>query len=85
MTSEALVMAIVECLRFYSEGLNEEVKKHKRITLFPQNLGPEKWSPNHGSTRPFKEPGKLRLEGAESALKVMADHIQECFEKGVLQ
>ena len=79
MTSEDIISEIVECLRYYSKGLNHEILEHKRITLFPQNLATE------GRTRSFKEPGKLRLEGAESALKAMADHIEECFQKGVLK
>ena len=59
----------------YIENLEAERRWMMR-RLWPERFGKEKWSPNHGTTRSFTKPGKLRTEGALSALK----HIQKILE-----
>lgn len=71
---------IIKALRFYATDLEAPINKHKRVHLFPQNEGADRWDPRHGTTSPFKEPSKLRLEGAKSALEAMANHIEAHFE-----
>ncbi len=77
------IREIIRLLRWYSTDLEDW--RHKRTFLFPQNLGKSRWSPNHGFSTPFKEPKKLRLEGAKSALEAMAEHIEYCLENGVFE
>lgn len=76
---------IIKCLRFYAEGLREDANRHKRIHLFPQNLGEVKWTRSTNPSQSFKEPKSLRLEGAKSALEAMANHFEYCLEKGLIE
>ena len=76
---------IIECLRFYALDLELGANQHKRIHLFPQNLGEVKWNRSTNPSQSFKEPKRLRCEGAKSALEAMANHFEYCLEKGLFE
>ena len=63
------------------EAIKDEKKWLLRL-MWADRLGAERWDPRHGTTQPFKPPGKLQKEGAVSALEFLKTRL-EMIEKEV--